>query len=92
MSGIAGRSGRKGFYHELDIKTLLNKSYSIVMSYFNDANIPAHKKVGFASAFLQKRVGEKIDLSIEHTFNPDQIEKLKRRIVEIKQLEITDGK
>ena len=66
MSGTKGHSGRKGAYHELDIKTLLNKSYSIMMSFLSDETITNEKKASFATAFLSKRVGEKIDITIEH--------------------------
>ena len=90
MSGGKGHSGRKGFYHELDMKSLLNKSYSIQMAYFDDPNIDKEKKAEFACRYLQKRVGEKIDIAVEHVLSYAQLEQLASQIKERINVNIID--
>ena len=82
MSGVKGRSGRKGHYHELDVATLLEKSYSIQMAYFNDPDIPIKDKTEFACRYLQKRVGDKIEMQVNHVVGMEQLESLANKLIE----------
>jgi hypothetical protein len=73
-SKMGGRgSGRSGHYEELDFAELVKKSLTIQLRFFDDPKIPDEKKVEYASRYLAKRVGEKIDLTVEHTLNLDEI-------------------
>lgn len=82
MAGVKGKSGRKGCYYELDVKQLLNKSYLIMMSFLDDPKIPIERKAPFTAAFLQKKIGDRISLQVDHVFTIPQLDKLKEKILE----------
>jgi len=79
-------SGRSGHYEELDFHELVSKSLTIQLRFFDDPKISDEKKVEYASRYLAKRVGEKIDLAIEHVLSPDQlnaiISRLSQRVIQ----------
>jgi hypothetical protein len=78
---MGGRgSGRPGHYQELDFVELIEKSLAIQLRFFNDPKISDEKKVEYASRYLAKRVGEKIDLAVQHNLNPLQMNELKLKI------------
>jgi hypothetical protein len=71
---MGGRgSGRSGHYQELDFNELVRKSLTIQLRFFDDPNISDEKKVEYASRYLAKRVGEKIDITVEHVIDVDEI-------------------
>lgn len=79
MAGVKGRSGRLGYYKDLDIRHLLLKSYSIMMAYFDDESIPSEKKAAFAAQFLSRRVGDKLDITVTHQVSEEQLSQLVQR-------------
>lgn len=83
---MGGRgSGRSSHYDELDFAELVKKSLAIQIRFFDDPNIPDEKKVEYASRYLAKRVGEKIDLTVEHIVNLDE---LRAKLVSMRKAEI----
>ncbi len=90
MAGTAGRSGRKPLGWYQDLNDLLDRSFKEVMAAFDNPDIPALEKAKIGQAFLVKRVGEKIDLSIEHIITPVQIDAVKKRIIEIKSIDASN--
>lgn len=85
MSGVKGRSGRRLNYQEIDIPKLLTLSYNLQMEYLLDPKVSMDKKVEYASRFLQKRVGEKIDFEVKHTLDNGQIDLLTQRCIDAMQ-------
>lgn len=80
-------SGRRPNFHELDIRKLLDKSYKIQMEFLDDETVPLEKKVEYASRYLAKRVGEKIDVEVRHMLDENQMAQLTGRLVELKLIE-----
>ena len=62
-------SGRSGHYEELDFNELVSKSLTIQLRFFDNPEISDEKKVEYASRYLAKRVGEKIDLAVSHVLS-----------------------
>lgn len=79
--------GRKPLGWYRDLNDLLDRSYKEVMAAFDNPDISALEKAKIGQAFLQKRVGEKIDLTIEHTLNPIQLSDLKDKIASMRTIE-----
>ena len=77
-------SGRSGHYKDLDFRELLERSLTIQLRFFKDPSIPDEKKVEYASRYLMRRVGDKIDLAIEHHLAPQQLEELKAHLAALK--------
>lgn len=75
-------SGRSGHYEELDFNELVKKSLTIQLRFFDDPKISDEKKVEYASRYLAKRVGEKIDVAVSHSLDQDQLEALYSRVHE----------
>ena len=92
MAGVKGRSGRHGFYKGLDTKQLLDKSFGVMMAFLNDDTIEIEKKAHFASVFLAKRVGEKIDIEVTHQLNSGQIDQLLERLNKIQPRKVIELK
>ena len=80
-------SGRRPNFQELDIRKLLERSYQIQMEFLDDENVPLEKKVEYASRYLAKRVGEKIDVEVRHMLDENQMARLTGRLAELKLLE-----
>ena len=80
MSGVKGRSGRKTNYQSIDFEKLVQKSFEIQMRFFDDENVPDEKKIEYASRYLAKRVGEKIDIAVSHALDSNQMNELYERI------------
>jgi 3-methyladenine DNA glycosylase AlkD len=76
--------GRKPLGWYRDLNDLLDRSFKEVMAAFDRDDISQLEKAKIGAGFLMKRVGEKIDLSIEHTINPAQIDDLAKKIIAIK--------
>lgn len=78
---MGGRgSGRSGHYQELDFNELVSKSLTIQLRFFDDPTIPDEKKVEYASRYLAKRVGEKIDVAINHVLSEEQLNAIISRL------------
>lgn len=75
-------SGRKPLGWYRDLNDLLDKSFDTIMIVLNNEDIPLLERGKIAQAFLVKKVGEKIDLSVEHVINEDQLEQLSHRCIE----------
>ena len=80
------KSGNYSRVSHLDFEELIQKSLVIQIRFFDDPDISDEKKVEYASRYLAKRVGEKIDLAIEHVLSPEQlnaiISRLSQRAIE----------
>lgn len=66
-------SGNFSRVSHLDFEELVKKSLIIQMRYLDDPDISDEKKVDYASRYLLKRVGEKIELAVEHTLSQEQV-------------------
>lgn len=77
-------SGRSGHYEELDFEELVKKSLTIQLRFFDNPNIPDEKKVEYASRYLAKRVGEKIELAVSHSIDESKALELMDRIKQLK--------
>ena len=73
-------SGRSGYYERLDFEELVKKSLTIQLRFFDDPKIPDEKKVEYASRYLAKRVGEKIEVAVDHYLSSDQMNDIIERI------------
>lgn len=80
MAGVKGRSGRPTNYQTIEFEKLIAKSFEIQMNYFTNPDVSEDKKVEYASRYLQKRVGEKIDIAVTHALSGDQLNQLADRI------------
>jgi tetrahydromethanopterin S-methyltransferase subunit G len=78
---MGGRgSGNFSRVEHIEFEELIKKSLVIQHRFFDDENIPLEKKVEYASRYLAKRVGEKIDLAVTHQLDADQMKKLIERV------------
>jgi len=92
--------GRKPLGWYRDLNDLLDRSFEVVMMALNDETpsncekekLTLKEKAELASRFLVKRVGEKIDLSIEHNLNPIQLEELKAQVLSLRKAESIEYK
>jgi hypothetical protein len=75
-------SGNFARLDHIDFEELIKKSLVIQLRFFDDPSISDEKKVEYASRYLAKKVGERIELQIEHTLNQQQIEQLYQRITQ----------
>lgn len=73
-------SGNYSRVDHLDFEELVKKSLVIQLRFFDDPNIPDEKKVEYASRYLAKRVGEKIDLAVSHVLSQDQLNAIISRL------------
>ena len=85
MGGLG--SGNYGRAAHMKFEELIDTSLGIQMRFFNDPNVPDEKKVEYASRYLSKRVGEKINIAIEHTLAPEQLDELKARVLALRAKE-----
>ena len=69
-------SGRSGHYEELDFESLIEKSLTIQLRFFDDPKIPDEKKVEYASRYLARRVGDRIELAVQHQLTSDDRQSL----------------
>lgn len=77
--------GRKPLGWYRDLNDLLNRSYEVIMMALNDESpdgkkLDLQQKSELASRFLVKKVGEKIDLTIEHKYSTGELESMMARI------------
>lgn len=72
-------SGNFSRVDHLDFEELIEKSLVIQNRFFDNPDISDEKKVEYASRYLAKRVGEKIDLAVEHLLSSDQMNVLINR-------------
>ena len=79
-----GGSGSGNFSRvdHLDFEELVKKSLVIQLRFFDDPNISDDKKVEYASRYLAKRVGEKIELAVEHYLSGDQVNAIIDRLTQ----------
>jgi hypothetical protein len=73
-------SGNFSRVDHLDFEDLIKKSLTIQLRFFDNPDIPDEKKVEYASRYLAKRVGEKIDLAVEHFLSQDQLDAIIDRV------------
>jgi len=78
MGGPGSGNHHKGWYR--DLNSLLDKSHDIIMLVLNDESISILERGKIAQAFLVKKVGEKIDLTIEHKYSTGELENMMARI------------
>ena len=79
--------GRKPLGWYRDLNDLLERSFKEVMAAFDNPEISSLEKAKIGQAFLVKRVGEKIDLTIEHVIDDEQLESIRKRIESARLLE-----
>ena len=73
-------SGNFSRVDHLDFEELVKKSLVIQLRFFDDPNISDEKKVEYASRYLAKRVGEKIDLAVKHVLSDIQLDAIVSRL------------
>lgn len=73
-------SGRKPLGWYRDLNDLLDRSFDTIMIVLNDESIPLLERGKIAQAFLVKKVGEKIDLTIEHKHSVGELDGMMARI------------
>lgn len=62
MAGVKGRSGRKGFYQEADVKEIVTLSLRTIRLFLNDPDIEISRKAEIASRFIVKSMPADINL------------------------------
>ena len=65
MSGVKGKSGRRGYDEEKAIEDILKLSYATVWQFLRDPAMPQEKKAYLASEFAKRRVTNRQEQKIE---------------------------
>ena len=73
-------SGRGSKFDEKALNELMDESISIQLRFMRDENVPDEKKVQYAAMFITKKMVDKVNISIEHSIDKNQVEELYSRI------------